>query len=89
MLAREDSHRWTRLRREQSGWQQTWRRLDERCVDKARQIDSHLFRGSVCSLVFTCGTRGQRLSGMRISHLAPLESEQGPYERIVNWRATC
>ncbi|KIK78876.1 hypothetical protein PAXRUDRAFT_834384 [Paxillus rubicundulus Ve08.2h10] len=73
-----------------ASWQPTWRRLDERCGDKARQIDSHLSRGSsACSLVFTCGTRGQRLSDMRISHLAPLESEQGPCERIVSWRATC
>ncbi|KIK93133.1 hypothetical protein PAXRUDRAFT_829300, partial [Paxillus rubicundulus Ve08.2h10] len=81
IVARENSHRWTRLRREQSGRQQTWRRLDERCGHEARQIDSHLFRASVCSLVFTCGTRGQRLSDMHISHLAPLESEQGPCER--------
>ncbi|KIK75176.1 hypothetical protein PAXRUDRAFT_835777 [Paxillus rubicundulus Ve08.2h10] len=66
MVAREDSHRCTRLRREQSGWQQTWRRLDERCGHEARQIDFHLFRGSVCSLVFTCGTRGQRLSDMHL-----------------------
>ncbi|KIK78279.1 hypothetical protein PAXRUDRAFT_834631, partial [Paxillus rubicundulus Ve08.2h10] len=63
-----------------------WRRLDERCGHEAQQIDSHLFRAS---LVLTCGTRGQRLSDMHISYLAPLESEQGSCEHIVSWRATC
>ncbi|KIK80813.1 hypothetical protein PAXRUDRAFT_833323 [Paxillus rubicundulus Ve08.2h10] len=50
MVAREDSHRWTRLRREQNGWQQTRRRPDERCGREARKIDSHLFRASASPL---------------------------------------